>query len=261
MNAAANGPQPSPAPRPAPHSAAIIWAICRRDLLQAFTTPLAWLVLACWCLLTNGVFVWGLYQVHGTSGSPAPLFVNVLSTGVFFLTLLAPALSMTSFSGERVQGTMQLLLTVPIREWHLVAGKFLGVYGVLVALVAATAIHPLVLVFISSVHLPHLLAGYLGLLLICAFFAALGVWISLLVDTPIAAYVITFAAIGVLILLGLLEQTPVFGPLGQAIGLTPRVGPFFRGEVRLGNVLFLAGAAGACLTLAHASLCARRIHG
>ena len=238
-----------------------IYSIARRDLLQAFTTPLAWLVLACWCLLTNGVFVLGLFQVHGTAGSGVPLFVNALYYGVFFLTLLAPALSMTSFSGERMQGTMQLLLTVPIKEWHLIAGKFLGVLGVLVALVLSTISHPLVLMFISAVSLPHLLAGYLGLLLACGLFAALGVWISLLVDTPIAAYVITFAVIAVLILLGLLEQAAVFGPVGQAIGLTPRVGPFFRGEIRLGNVLFLLSATGACLVLAHASLCARRIHG
>lgn len=239
----------------------IVWAISRRDLLQSFTTPLAWLVLACWCMMTNGVFVWSLYQVHGTGGSDSPLFVNALFFGVFFLTMLAPALSMTSFSGERLQGTMQLLLTVPIREWQLVAGKFLGVFGVLLALVAATAIHPLVLAFVSKVHLPHLLAGYLGLILVCAFFSALGIWISLLVDTPIAAYVITFAVIGVLILLGLLQDAAVFGPLGQAIGLTPRTGSFFRGEVRLGNVLFLLSATLGCLVLAHASLCARRIHG
>ena len=239
----------------------IVWTICRRDLLQAFTTPLAWLVLACWCLLTNGMFVWGLYQVHGTSGSGSPLFVNALYSGVFFLTLLAPALSMTSFSGERIQGTMQLLLTAPIREWHLVVGKFLGVFGVLLALIAATLLHPLVLTFISSVQVPHLLAGYLGLILVCGFFSALGVWISLLVDTPIAAYVITFAVISVLILLGVLEQAAVFGPIGQAIGLTPRVGPFFRGEVRLGNVMFFVAATTALLVMAHASLSARRIHG
>ena len=238
-----------------------VWTICRRDLLQAFTTPLAWLVLACWCLLTNGMFVWGLYQVHGTSGSGSPLFVNALYFGVFFLTLLAPALSMTSFSGERIQGTMQLLLTAPIREWHLVVGKFLGVFGVLLALIAATLVHPLVLTFISSVQVPHLLAGYLGLILVCGFFAALGVWISLLVDTPIAAYVITFAVISVLILLGVIEQAAVFGPIGQAIGLTPRVGPFFRGEVRLGNVMFFVAATTALLVMAHASLSARRIHG
>ena len=238
-----------------------VWTICRRDLLQAFTTPLAWLVLACWCMMTNGMFVWGLYQVHGTPGSGSPLFVNALYSGVFFLTLLAPALSMTSFSGERIQGTMQLLLTAPIREWHLVVGKFLGVFGVLLALIAATLVHPLVLTFISSVQVPHLLAGYLGLILVCGFFAALGVWISLLVDTPIAAYVITFAVISVLILLGVIEQAAVFGPIGQAIGLTPRVGPFFRGEVRLGNVMFFIAATTALLVMAHASLSARRIHG
>ena len=238
-----------------------MWPICRRDLVQAFTTPLAWLVLACWTMLTNGIFVWTLHQVHGTTGSGTPLFVNAMVFGVAVLTLLAPAITMTSFSGERQLGTMQLLMTVPRQEHELVLGKFLASWLTLMALVAATLIQPLVLLFVSQVHLSHLLAGYLGLSLICVFFAALGVWISLIVDTPIAAYVITFAVVGVLFLIGLGGEDGPFGLISSRIGLGPRVVAFFRGEIRLGNILYFLGAAATCLILAHGSLRARRIHG
>lgn len=239
----------------------VIWAICRRDLVAAFTTPLAWLVLACWTLLVDGMFVYTLYRVHGTPGSDQPLFVDALHLGVFFLALLAPAITMASFAAERAQGTMQLLLTAPIREHQLVAGKFLASFLVLAALVAATLVQPLVLVFISQVDLPHLLAGYLGLLLECALFAALGNWISLLVDSPVAAYVLSFAAIAVLMLVGLAGPDSWLHGVGSALGLGERAGPFFRGEVRLGGIAYFACGATACLVLAHSALCARRIHG
>ena len=237
------------------------WTIARRDIIAAFTTPLAWLVLACWTLLTNGLFARTLDSVHGTAGSDLPLYVQSLDLGVLFLALLAPALTMTSFAQERTQGTMQLLLTVPIREHHLILGKFCAALVVLLALLAATLVQPLILLFISAVEAPHLLAGYVGLILECALFAALGVWISLLVDSPIAAYVLTFGAIAVLILIGIPERDSFIFPLGQTIGLGPRLEPFMRGEIRLGNVLYLLAVTSGFLVMAHSAILARRIHG
>ena len=239
----------------------VIWAICRRDLVAAFTTPLAWLVLACWTLLTNGMFTRTLDVVHGTTGAELPLFVDAMHLGVFFLALLAPAITMASFAAERVQGTMQLLLTVPIREHQLVLGKFLAAFLVLAALVAATLIQPLILIVISQVNVPHLLAGYLGLLLECVLFAALGVWISLLVDSPIAAYVLTFGAIAVLILVGIAARDSWLHGAGEAIGLGERLSPFLAGEVRLGAVVYFLASGAGCLVLAHSALLARRING
>jgi hypothetical protein len=97
--------------------------------------------------------------------------------------------------------------------------------------------------------------------LAAALFAALGVWISLVVDTAIAAYVITFAAIAVLVLLGTLGDQGWHGALGRAMGLAQRAGPFFRGELRLGDVAWFIGLAAAALVMAHSALSARRIHG
>ncbi len=240
-----------------------IWAICRRDLLQMFTTPLAWLILFAWTMVTNGLFfITGLEPGSGDTPLYQPLFVQALDGGAWLLTLLAPAITMNTFAAERNQGTMQLLMSVPVREIHLVMGKFLAAFSMLVTLVAATLIQVLVLYFVSSTGNMQVISGYVGLILLCALFAALGTWISLLVDSPVAAYVITFGAIALLHLFGFIadDQTWI-GQIASALGIAPYQQAFTRGDVRLAHIVWFLGACGLCLTLAHGALCARRVQG
>ncbi len=232
------------------------WAICRRDVRAAFSSPLMWLVLAAWMAVLNFIFY---YQISSLVGkpiqTPQPLYLSALSWGVGLLALLAPALTMNAFASERSQGTMQLLLTAPVREHELVAGKYLASMAMLSTLVLATLIHPLVLMFISQVPVPQLLCGYAALLLASSLYAAFGVWISLLVDHAVSAYVLTFAGIVLLYLVGLpgsLEATS--GPwtvLGDAIGLEQRTAPFFQGDLRLGGVCYFLGGSALFILLAH----------
>ena len=252
--------------RPTPHRSAI-WAIARRELISHFTTPMAWLVLAGWTLATNLAFAWILLQSEPGSISAEPVYILTLRwAGVLVLLLLGPALTMNSFASERVQGTMQLLLTVPVREVDLILGKFLASFALLAILIAATLVQPLVLYFISSVGGPLLIAGYTGMSLLAVFLAALGIWISLLVANPVAAYVITFAVVAGLYLLGLQAQADPHGEgfliaISAAMGLGPRLESFLIGEVRLADIGWFVAMAGACLVLAHGALSARRIHG
>jgi len=237
-----------------------IWAICRRDLHALFTSPLMWLVLAMWVALVDVTFCWNIYVLNGRSDQ-VPLFVGSLSSGILFLTLLAPAITMNSFAQERSHGTMQLLLTVPIREYQLVLGKFLAAFLTLITLLIATLPQPLALSLISAVPGPQLVAGYVGLVATCALLAALGVWISLLVDSPVSAYVITFGVIAVLCIIGWVGRDGPLQGISEHLGLTARSSPFFAGDLRLGNLAYFLGGAGICLLMAHSSLCARRLHG
>ena len=240
----------------------MIWTICRRDLLYFFTTPLAWLVLMSWTLLINAIFFFFDLQPALTNPSYQPLFINSLSWGTKILFLLAPAITMNSFALERSQGTIQLLQTVPIREWQLLLGKFLSCWLMLLTLVAATLIQIIILYFVSDIHVPSLIAGYLGYILLSALFAAIGVWISLLVDSPIAAYVLTFGAIMILFLLGSFGATDsLLGNIGSFIGLTERFSAFMSGDLKLGCVVYFISMCGIFLLLAHGALRARRLHG
>lgn len=252
-----------------PGAMSIIWAIARRELYGGFTTPMAWLVLAIWTLLLNGYFYFTIASVaesQAMGGAPSivPLYLWTLYLGIYLLVLFAPALTMNSFATERTQGTMQLLLTVPITEWQLVLGKFIGVTAMLLSLIAATIPLPILLLVISDIHLPQVLSGYVGLGLACALLGALGLWISLLVDTNLAAYVITFGAIFVLMAtaaMGSFYHDGVLAAVGDFLAVPARTFPFLQGDVRLGNVVYFLAGTGVFLVLAQTTLATRRMHG
>lgn len=243
---------------------AATWAIARRDLVHAFTTPLAWLVLAAWTFVTNGAFCLTLSIIGPGGQSQAPLFQISLITASIALLLLAPAITMTSFAQERERGTMLLLQSCPVRDGELVLGKFLAALGILGALILATAVQPAVLWWISELPAGQLATAWLGLLLAASFLAALGIWISALVDSSVACYVLTAAAALVLYFGTLVLADPgnaLWPPLARAaafIGLESRLTPLRQGDLRLGDVAWFLAATALLLALARASLIARR---
>jgi ABC-2 type transport system permease protein len=238
------------------------WAVARRDLRAAFGSPQAWLMLFAWLLLTGILLGVVLHDVAARqelgAASDRPLYHWPLLYGSMGLILLAPAVTMGAFAGERAAGTWPLLLTAPVTDAALVLGKFLAAFGQLAALVVASLTQPLVLAWVSHVDPAQLACGWAGLLLLAAFLAALGTWISAAVDQPLAAFVLTFAAGAVLLLVGSLAAAPALAPLSGFLGLMPRLEPFLAGELRAGGVAYLGGGAFAFLVLAHGVLTQRR---
>lgn len=241
-----------------PHAPWACLHIARRDLRAAITAPLLWLVLAAWLAVIHIAFVWTLLRVHGTQGSIVPLYVFALWCGALVLTLFAPAITMNAWASERSQGTWQLLLTAPVRSADLVLGKFLAAWGLLLVLVGATVALPATLAVISAVAPAHLAACYLGLILLAAFLAALGVWIGQLVEGPVAAYVLTFGAVAVLWLISAGGTDGPFGQLAAAIGLGERLHGFLAGRITLADGLWFTTLAGVALMLAIGAIEVRR---
>jgi hypothetical protein len=216
-------------------------------------------VLAAWLGVVHGAFALTLLEVHGRSGAAAlPLYVDALWWGGLVLALFAPALTMNAWAAERAQGTWQLLLTLPVRTFDLVLGKFLAAWGLLLILLAATACMPATLAVISSVAAPHATACYVGLVLLAAFLAALGTWIGLLVEGPVATYVVTFGIIAVLWLASAGGADGALGPLASTIGLGERLSPFLAGRLALGDVVWFIGGALLFLLLARGAIDALR---
>jgi ABC-2 type transport system permease protein len=238
-------------------------AIARRDLGHYFSTPLAWLVLAVWLALTSFVFYqFGLVPAR-EQGSTVPLFVGAQSTGIWLLLVLAPAITMGAFAGERQQQSLPLLFACPVPDWQIVVGKFLASWGMLLSLVAASLVQVVALWFISDPGGVQLLGGYLGLVLYVAVLAAIGNGISLLVESPMAAYVLSFGALFVLQLFSILANLddPVLGQLGWLFGIGIRVRACIEGDLRLGHITWLLAACGIGLLATHTALRARRLHG
>jgi ABC-2 type transport system permease protein len=131
------------------------------------------------------------------------------------LIFCAPILTMRLLSREQDLGTIELLMTAPVRDWEVIGGKFLASYLFYLGMVAVTGLYVPVLVLYGNPDLTTIGAGYLGLSLLGAAMLALGVLTSSLTRNQVIAAVLGVVASVSLWLFDLLSA--VFGPQAQAV--------------------------------------------
>lgn len=175
-----------------------IWTIAKREYDQYFVSPVAYVV-AFAILLTTGVlfainfyyYTQNAFQAFGG----APDFAPISGTFVFLLVLSAPALTMRLISDEARMGTLELLLTAPIRDYELVIGKWLGAMLYILSLLLITLIYPIVTSrFVTpGIDWNVVLTSYLGMILVAGVFLALGTAISAMFANQVTAFFVTLA--------------------------------------------------------------------
>ncbi len=191
-----------------------ILIICRKELHSYFVSPVAYLLLAMFAVIF-GFFFWnslGYFVYIGMEsqmrGQPfpmnineqiiRPLLSNVSVIGLFFI----PMITMRLFAEEKRTGTIELLVTSPIRDNEVIIGKWLAAVILYACLLAFTAINFAFLFAYGNPDWKPLAIGYLGLLLQAGGLLAIGTFISTLTRNQIIAGAATF---GVCLLLWVLE--------------------------------------------------------
>jgi ABC-2 type transport system permease protein len=175
-----------------------IWIIAKREYNHYFISPIAYVV-AFMILLTIGIifainlyfFIQNAFQSFGQVPDISPI------TGAFgfLLVLTIPAVTMRLLADEARMGTLELLLTAPVRDFELVAGKWLGGFLFMLTIFAVTLVYPLILNSLVSPGIDQklVISSYLGIILVTASFLALGVGISAVFTNQIAAFFITLS--------------------------------------------------------------------
>lgn len=143
-----------------------------------------------------------------------PLF-NTMSF-VAVLTLM-PMLTMRVFSEEKKTGTIELLLTSPVRDWHVILGKFLAAFTLYTAMIGLTIIYPMVLQVYGDPDWGPIWAGYLGLVLLGGGVITIGLFASSLTENQIVAAVICFGAALILWMMDVAAES-MTGMLGEVVG-------------------------------------------
>src|SRR5262249_11387779 len=202
-----------------------IWAIARRELYSYFVSPIAYVVGALFLVVSG--FLFSIILGLSNEASMRSLFGNY---AVIFL-FIVPALTMRLLAEEQRTGTMELLLTAPVRDSQLVLGKFLGAFLLLLGILAVTAIYPLVLVLAGNPDRGPILAGYLGVILQGAAFLAIGLFASSLTQNQVIAALLAFV---ILLLLWLADALGNFttgriGDLFRFLSITRHLDEFPRG--------------------------------
>lgn len=200
----------------------MIFAIAAREVRTMFLSPLAWTILAVvqfivayMFLVQIDFFVQVQPRLAALESAPgitdivvAPLFGNA----AIVLLLVVPMLTMRLISEERRSQTLSLLFSAPISMTEIVMGKYLGILVFLAAMLGVLALMPLSLLAGARLDFGMFGSGLIGLGLLLAAFAAVGLFMSSLTDQPIIAAVSTF---GVLLLLWIIDWAGDSAAVGE----------------------------------------------
>jgi len=188
-----------------------------------------------------------------------PLFTNMSVVLLFFI----PMLTMRLFAEEKKAGTMELLLTYPVRDGEVLAGKFLAATGLYAVLLALTLLYPSLVAYFTRVEWGPVLTGYLGLLLTGATFLAIGLLISSLTENQIVA---GFSTFGVLLLFWVIGWGSEFAggrlrTVLQYLSITEHMETFSRGLIDTKDLVYYGSAIALALFLTVRSLESKRWRG
>lgn len=171
-----------------------IWTIAKREYNHYFISPIAYVVAFTILLVLGIIFALVIYSagqsaLYGSTPDIGP----ITGSFAFLLVLSTPALTMRLLADENRMGTMELLLTAPLRDSELVIGKWLGGLLFILTVVGITLVYPIILnsLIDPGIDQGAMMTAYLGLILVAASFLAIGVGISALFTNQVAAFFIT----------------------------------------------------------------------
>src|SRR5437868_317619 len=197
--------------------------IAGKEMRSYFVSPVAYIIVAFW-LVATGFFLYASV----TLGQEASLR-NVFGVVIILLLLVTPALTMRLISEESRTGTLELLLTAPVKDWAVVLGKFLGALGLFAAMMLLTLFYPLLLIlYKGNPDWGPIWSGYLGLLLVGMLFISVGLFSSALTSNQMVSAVIAFVLLLLLFVISQLS-TNLGGGVGDfltKISISDRFDPF-----------------------------------
>jgi ABC-2 type transport system permease protein len=223
-----------------------IWIIAKREYDHYFITPVAYVVAFVILLILGFLFTAVVRNAtqNALFGSPIAPSLTILNWWFAFLLMFGiPALTMRLVADETRTGTIELLLTAPIRDYELVVGKWLGSFLFILTLIVGSLIFPIVLNrFVTpGIDWKLMLSSYLGVTLIAASFLALGVGISAVFSNQIAAFFVSLiTCLGLFFLIGIPANfMPAGGEFFRYLVIQTHFDDAFNvGSVTLSNVVY-----------------------
>lgn len=216
-------------------SANNVWAIAWKELRIYFQTPTAYVVGGMFVLQAGIWFVLDVLSVN-----PQASVRPFVEEAVIFYILLAPLLTMRLLAEEQKMGTMELLLTAPLRDWEIVVGKYLASAVTLIVTLAFTLYFVLMIYVYGGPDSGPVMSAYLGMILYGAAALAIGLLASSLTNNQIVAAVLGIGTLGFLTIVD--ELGSRLGGTGkeivEAISIDAHFTDFTRGVVDISHLVY-----------------------
>ncbi len=225
--------------------------IVRRELAAYFNSPIAYIFIVVFALLTASLFMAQFF------------LVNLAEMRIFFhfmplvLCVFLPAVAMRLWAEDKRGNTFELLLTFPLKPAELVLGKFIASFIFYLVSLAATFTIPVMLMFLGRPDLGPIIGGYIGAAFLGALFLAIGIFVSGFFHDQIIAFVIAMLACFALFLLGtefiassIDSWLPGFGTfLRINLGMSRHFASFQKGVLDVRDIIYFLTGTGIFLIL------------
>ena len=218
-----------------------ILTIFKKEFFGYFSSPMAYIFLVVFSLV-NGYFFSNTFFLIAQSDMRT-LFNIVPMVYLFFI----PAITMSLIAKEKSLGTMEIICTLPIKEYEFVLGKYLSAISLILTGLIFTTIHVITLYrFGTNIDYGALSTGYLGLFFVGAVYASIGIFASSLFDNQVVAFII---AVFVVLMFFLFDKLLIFVPsflagFIQYISVDYHVSNISRGVIDSRNIIYFFSVIG-----------------
>ena len=218
-----------------------------KELRALFYSPIAYIIIAVFLVLMGYSFTLTLFL------NKFATLIHIFFQSAGLLFLLIPIITMRLFAEERKAGTLELLLTAPVRESQVVLAKYVASMAVVLAMIALTGAYGIVLAAFGSPDLGPIYSGYIGLALLASTLVSLGLIVSALTSNQVVAAIVT---IGISFLLWTIDSLAGMMPEGLeriliSLSLLAHFTPFATGALYTSDVGFFVSTTLLALFLAH----------
>lgn len=240
-----------------------VLTIARREMRSYFDSLIAYVVIG-GSTLGIGIFFF-LMQSGGFWEVDRASMARLFAAMPWALSVLViPLVTMRALAEEKGTGTLELLITMPVRDADVILGKFTAAFGMCLVLLGITVLYPIAM-FVWPWHLGALdwgpvWTGYLGLALFSAAGTALGLMFSSFTESQIIAFFLTAGAMLFMqVIGGIVETMPgTVGDIIAFVSFETRFQPFARGLIDTRAVVYFLSIAILCLLVAFRSLESRK---
>ena len=225
-----------------------IWTLAKRELSGYFSSPVAYVVIVIFLLLI-GFFTFMLGQFFRVG--EASLTYTFFRWHPWLYLFLVPAVGMRLWAEERRQGTLELLLTMPITPWQAIVGKFLASWIFLIIALVLTFPVVITISYLGHPDLGAVFSGYVGSALLAGAYLAVTCFTSALTRNQVISFILSVVICFILILCGwepitdmFVNFSPALTKLVASFSVMPHFAGFQKGVIDSRDLLFFLSVIG-----------------
>lgn len=229
-------------------------AICQREFKAYFNSPVAYFVIAIFLVMVGILFFIPFFSQDKVS------MRDFFGLVPFLMIFFAPAITMRLIAEERRAGTIELLITMPVRDADVIVGKFLAALGLFVVALILTLPYAISISTLGDLDWGPVIGGYIGLLFLGSAYLALGLLASSWSENQIVSFVIAmFLSMFFLMVDRFMAFLPnTIAPIVEYISFGAHIRNAARGLIDSRDVIYFLSFTGLALVLAFRSLESRR---